>query len=241
MPGLSRINSNALGNEDTGDVTIGPLNPAAYGGKLSVTNAGQASMFLWNAGIGSGHVGFTAGSSNLKLYNTYATGIMADGKGIDIDIQGRVIFPNQPRAVVTFSGTFSSKTYAANEQVIADLQNSNNTAGFYSTTTGLWTCPVAGWYMASAQLCMNPATTQSNRLVLRRNGADYNAAVGVAGAYDVIQPMLTISSSMSQAMVAGSCILYCAAGDTIGWAARAGSSVGPMYGGHSWMYCYLMG
>ena len=63
-------------------------------------------------------------------------------------LRGTVLSPDMPRASVTFSSTFSAKTYAANEQVIADLQNSNNTAGFYSTTTGLWTCPVAGWFLA---------------------------------------------------------------------------------------------
>jgi len=45
---------------------------------------------VWNSGIGSGHLGVGAGSSNIKLYNTYTSGTLATGVGIDIGTTGNV-------------------------------------------------------------------------------------------------------------------------------------------------------
>jgi hypothetical protein len=237
MPGLSKIDSNALGNEDTGNVTVGPLNPAAYGGKLSVTNSGQASMFLWNSGIGSGHVGFAAASSNLKLYNTYADGLLANGKGIDIDTVGRVTYPNQPVAVVGFTSTYASYTWAGNANIVPDVLGTNSTAGFYSTSTGRFTAPVAGWYHIFLSLMITPSNTNSNRLVLRKNDADYN----IGGAQDVIQPAHSVAvGSATQSNINLTAMVKLNAGDYLSFAARSGTSVGPVYGGHSWGFCYLV-
>ena len=63
-----------------------------YGAKLYVSSAGsaQSSIFVVNPGIGSGQVGVAAASSNFKIYNTYSTGTLAGGAGIDIDQNGNV-------------------------------------------------------------------------------------------------------------------------------------------------------
>ena len=153
MP-LSKIDGPALGNI-LGNLTVGNNNADAYGGKLQVTNGGQATAFFWNLGIGSGHVGFGAASSNLKLYNTYADGILNNGKGIDIDIEGRVTAPNQPyffyntcNPVAQTSGSITPR------YTVAVTANSA-----YSTTTGFYTAPVTGVYVFSwCYLLQNIAT-----------------------------------------------------------------------------------
>jgi hypothetical protein len=78
--------------DSSGNVGIGTTNTTTFGAKLYVSSAGsaQASMMVWNPGIGSGQVGVAAASSNLKVYNTYSTGTLAGGVGIDIDQNGNV-------------------------------------------------------------------------------------------------------------------------------------------------------
>ena len=65
---------------------------STYGEKLLIAGAGgtQASMMFWNAGQGSGQIGVPASGSNLKIYNTYSTGTLTGGVGIDIDQNGNV-------------------------------------------------------------------------------------------------------------------------------------------------------
>jgi hypothetical protein len=72
-----------------GDIDVGYRN---YGAKLSVmSNSGtQSSIFLWQFGVGSGQIGLPAGSSNLRIVNTYADGLIANGVGIDITTSGNV-------------------------------------------------------------------------------------------------------------------------------------------------------
>ena len=78
--------------DSSGNVGIGSSSPGTYSEKLIVASAGsaQASMMLQNPGIGSGQLGIAAASSNLKIYNTYTDGLLANGKGIDIDLNGNV-------------------------------------------------------------------------------------------------------------------------------------------------------
>ena len=143
MP-ITRIDGAALGNALTGVVTLGVTDASAFGGRLNVTNGGQASAFFWNFGIGSGHVGFGASSSNLKLYNTYADGILANGKGIDIDIAGRALNPNQPYFSVWRS---TDQPFSGSTTTIIGFNSiANNTGNHYSNTNSRFTAPVNGVY-----------------------------------------------------------------------------------------------
>lgn len=74
----------------TGNVYIGTTDASAYGAKLSVANVGQASIFMWNAGQGSGHIGFPASGSTMRIVNTYADGLISNGVGIDITSSGNI-------------------------------------------------------------------------------------------------------------------------------------------------------
>ena len=79
-----RLTSTGLG--------IGTSSPSTYGGKLAVHSAPstQATVFIQNPGQGSAHLGFAATGNNVKLYNCYNTGLLADGFGIDIGTTGNV-------------------------------------------------------------------------------------------------------------------------------------------------------
>jgi hypothetical protein len=72
--------------DSSGNVGIGTTSPSTYGGKLSVVSAAstQSSILIQNPGIGSGHIGLDATTSNIKIYNCWATGLLGDGVGIDI-------------------------------------------------------------------------------------------------------------------------------------------------------------
>jgi hypothetical protein len=74
---------------NTGDVAVGTT-PGQYNSKFIIQNSGNTSLMLWNSGVGSGHIGIAAASPNFKIYNTYATGLLASGNGIDIDQNGNV-------------------------------------------------------------------------------------------------------------------------------------------------------
>ena len=93
----------SAGGAAAGDMTIQPYggsvsignssSPSTYGGKLSVfatAASQQATVFVQNPGTGSLHLGFAAASSNVKLYNCYADGLLSGGKGIDINSSGNV-------------------------------------------------------------------------------------------------------------------------------------------------------
>lgn len=73
-----------------GNVYIGTTDASAYGAKLAIANVGQASLFMWNSGQGSGHIGFPASGSTMRIVNTYTDGLIANGKGIDINANGNV-------------------------------------------------------------------------------------------------------------------------------------------------------
>lgn len=130
-----------------------------------------------------------------------------------IDTAGRLIIPNNP-------GFFGAKT-GSNVQmrqypwVINSTSLNINTC--YNTTTGIFTCPVAGLYYTSwGGIC---------------NGGDNNAVataartgyVGVAknGILQVFTHWNTNDYWDTQNLET---ILYCAAGDTIAWAVNIAPS-----------------
>jgi hypothetical protein len=157
--------------------------------------------------------------------------------------RGNVLTPDRPVAVVSFSTpTYNSFTWGSGVAVIPDVLGSNSTAGFYSTSTGRFTAPVTGWYHIFLSLMLSPPSTHANRLVLRLNDADYNVG---GGAFDVIQPAHGVAGNGnpvgSQSNIDLTAMVRMTAGQYLSFAARAGSSVGPVYGGHSWGFCYLVG
>jgi hypothetical protein len=112
VPGAIGFNTTPVGGTHTermritsaGNVYIGTTDASAYGGKLAIANSGQASMFMWNAGQGSGHIGFPASGSTMRIVNTFTDGLIANGKGIDIDSNGNVGIKLNTQSPPTLSG-----------------------------------------------------------------------------------------------------------------------------------------
>jgi hypothetical protein len=171
MP-ITRIDGTALGNDLTGVVTLGGTDASAYGGRLNVTNGGQATAFFWNFGIGSGHIGVGAGNSNIKIYNTYNDGLLANGAGIDIDTAGRILTPRQPAFWARGTGTLSLSGASVTVKLICDtLVSSSNRGSHYNTTTSRFTAPVAGYYAFYISSAPTTATSTGPALQLYRNGS----------------------------------------------------------------------
>jgi hypothetical protein len=184
-------------------------------------------------------VGTASNSENRNVIFQRAGGGPINGAW---QFRGNVLTPDRPVAVVSFSApTYNSFTWASNTAIIPDVLGTNSTAGFYSTSTGRFTAPVTGWYHIFLSLMLNPPSANANRLVLRLNDVDYNVG---GGAFDCIQPAHGVaggSAGSPQSNIDLSAMVRLTAGQYLSFAARAGTSVGPVYGGHSWGFCYLVG
>jgi len=95
----------------------------AYSNGLSVQNNGgvPTSLFLWEAGVGSAHLGFKANDSNLYLVNSYSDGLIANAAYLALTNAGNVgIWVSNPSNKLevawsnptTFDGAGVYNTYA---------------------------------------------------------------------------------------------------------------------------------
>lgn len=161
------------------------------------------------------------------------------GNVLELDSTGRITMPYQTYALCGFTNSFSGFTVSSDTVITMNCVEQRGNA--YNTSNGRFTAPVAGLYHVFISLMLNPPRDNANRLVLRKNGSDYS----VPGAMDVVQPangyMQTTGGGSQQSNINLTCILNLNVGDYVTFAARSGSSVGPIYGGHSWGFFYLIG
>jgi hypothetical protein len=93
--------------DSSGNVGIGTSSPGTYSAKLAIYSAASsvANIQITNPGVGTGTIGIAAASSNFKIYNSYTSGTLASGAGIDIDSSGNVgIGTSSPTDKLTVSG-----------------------------------------------------------------------------------------------------------------------------------------
>jgi hypothetical protein len=204
--GVVTIGTTQIYKDASGNVGIGTSSPSTYGGKLSVVSAfaTQTTVMVQSAGQGTGHFGLASSSSNIKLYNCYATGTLAGGSGIDIDISGNVgIGTSSPSTkltvagAITITGAFAlrgsygagaiTSNFAAGDGALA-----SNTTGYNNTANGVSalqnnTTGIANTASGGSALQYNTtgiANTASGQAALYyATTGSYNTASGQAALY----------------------------------------------------------
>jgi hypothetical protein len=180
--------------DSAGNVGIGSTTPSTYGGKLSIasTSGSQCSVFFLNPGIGSGQIGFAAASSNFKIYNTYADGLLANGKGIDIDTAGEVgIGTSSPTEKLHVSGgNIYLPASTANTGAIVGSGSSDNftSAGVIIPHYSLkWAVPNDGGASPAAFLSgyagVRFYSGGTERVRITSDGSFYIGTAGSSGTY----------------------------------------------------------
>ena len=117
----------------SGSVQVGAYtaNLNSYSNGLSVTNPGATatSLFLYQAGVASGHVGLRASDTNLYIVNSYTNGSVTNPAAIALTSTGNVgIGTTTPTGKLSVLDT-TLASGSANAGSLLDLQQTWNTTG----------------------------------------------------------------------------------------------------------------
>tara|TARA_B000000557_G_scaffold264386_1_gene269581 strand:- start:355 stop:852 length:498 start_codon:yes stop_codon:yes gene_type:complete len=96
-------------------------------------------------------------------------------QAMTIDSGGRVVMPKRVHIRAVGDGTTGYHNNAANEGLpmsVIEEDGDGNGASYYNTSTGLFTAPVGGVYLAGFTVLIATATTAT--FVLQKNGSLYN-------------------------------------------------------------------
>lgn len=96
-------------------------------------------------------------------------------QAMTIDSGGRVVMPKRVHIRAVGDGTQGYHNNSANEGLpmsVIEEDGDGNGASYYNTSTGLFTAPVGGVYLAGFTVLIATATT--NAFVLQKNGSLYN-------------------------------------------------------------------
>jgi hypothetical protein len=248
VPTANTISFHTAGTEDmritsAGDVGIGTSNPVAGTGFTA-----QRKLIQVYSSTGSGnaqvHLGGTSGTmldhddSNYTiatLRNLYGasdaralmqiqSGYMTFGTGTSyteamrIDSSGRVTKPLQP-AFYAYMNSGGSTLFASNANFVFDTVQ-YNTGSHYSTSTGRFTAPIAGWYHFSTTVL---SQSRSNGDQMEIGLTNQTGGLGALGARQVYQSNYTGYGGYIAATA--SCTIYLNAGDYMRVTNSCGASV----------------
>jgi len=159
--------------------TVGTLSVGPSGSYMNVTSSGIAATTITATNITSGSVASTnITSTNITTTQSVnATTLKSTTiqhtngtSALNIDSAGRVTMPSQPSFCASKS---DSEQTTSGTIIFNDVSNPgrHNVGNHYSTSTGTFTCPVAGRYVF---MCSIHATNGTNRVDvrLRINGSD---------------------------------------------------------------------
>ena len=188
--------SNNFSVHSDGSLTLGSLNGNIHAGTMGVghtaspTSYGDGNtMFSIHKNTTNGSVNALIGTDTVKggmyVNNTgsdneikfgtvsnYPTKVMSNGvTGVEVNGNGYVLKPQTPAC-------FAFKSGSGNNAAAHDGANALNTTGLnngnhFNTSTGRFTCPVAGMYMVCWTMMNSQSNTGTAVCVLRVNGSGY--------------------------------------------------------------------
>lgn len=222
---LTKVDTQLLSNGFTTDST--GLNTISGGNtKILATAAGTSNdrKLIFQNELGTQAtlaMGTTGSSGGVNKFYVQTNA----GYSLTVDASGYVNMPYQPASLVTFTAG-APTSWSSDVVIVFDaVDSANNVASMYSTSNGRFTAPVAGWYNIHCTMMIGTPETNTNRMVLKKNGGDYKAA---SAGQDVIQSALQVQGiGNKQSNVMLSAIVKLAAGDYLQFACRSGAVVGP--------------
>jgi len=151
---------NASGGTISGDLSVNKDGNVAVTIETDDTN--QATLLFKEGGVSKYNVAHVGSSDTFQVWN-YTTNTRALG----IDNASRVTMPYQP-----FFQAYSPATSTAAGSDIVYGGTYHNIGSHYSTSTGIFTAPVAGRYLFTASCLFNYASGGYHRLLFKYNGSN---------------------------------------------------------------------
>jgi len=152
-----------------------------------------------------------------------------------IDSSGRVTMPYQP-AVTAYPSSPAAAAGGDSTHLVFGSTKFNN-GNHYNTSTGIFTCPVAGYYFVSANIrweTQDFAQTSYIRTYISKNDGDFNTTK-----IHVISGMNEAWTNYMDQTVSG--VVYCAAGDNLRLNGGENGATDAKYHSESSFSVYLLG
>ena len=205
IPGTAAGNAQILGTcnlIDTGTDTYPALvyynNTTSVVLRCMVDDSGTSSLYVSGGGTISTTVPFTWANGDII---TARFSVPISGWGSNV-----IMSQDASTRAVALSVALTTVTTGIASQVVKFNSITNDTHGGYNATTGLYTVPVAGWYLVSTSILFSDVSSATDCSInIQKNGATVKQIY--AG---------TIGSGAAGQHSDGSHLVFCNAGDTLG-------------------------
>ena len=195
----------------------------------TASNTDDYGSILWrsSAANNNGSIGVARESAENNGYMYFSTGSGGTlTERVRIDSSGRVTMPYQPVTCVYDLSASQNTGGEGTWQVVKFIQTVVNRGSSYNSSTGLFTCPVAGVYFVSVYFLTR--ATAAHNITIYKNGS----GIGVAGR--------DITPSGTEQNTGLSAYVDCAANDTLGIYISNGAS-GDFYVNYNGLTISLFG
>lgn len=200
----SAVDNITLDSSGQVGINVTPSAPLTVGRVNSVSEGGQIDLCRSTDNASSWGIDVYGNTSTPSLRFVDNT---ASATRMQIDGSGRVTMPYQPAVHAGLTGVSVSGNTTANPIIWNSVLT--NIGGHYNSSTGLFTCPVAGVYEVFASACVQVSGNGGWNLNVRKNGSNISAEYG-KGFFELYgnpfsgYPMMTIRMLVS-----------CSANDTL--------------------------